>query len=130
MVGTQLKKIDTNLIPIGEDCFRLVLIKPGESLSRDLERFGKDLRQYNFDGVYKQVLCPYWQRTNYGTVRCLATGYEEVFEDDCNAHSIIKQLFNVAYPYEVFVGGGAFYDECKICGINEEPLPPEPAGLY
>ena len=73
MTNTPLRNIDTNLIPIGEDCFRLELIGPGEQLSHDGERFGKDLRQFSYGGGYKQVLCPYWQKTHYGTVRCLAT---------------------------------------------------------
>ncbi|MBK6651926.1 MAG: hypothetical protein IPG42_20895 [Betaproteobacteria bacterium] len=58
------------LIPSGRFCYRLEPITPGEVMANDLERYGKDLREHSYGGGMKQVLCPYWIRTDHGTVRC------------------------------------------------------------
>ena len=54
----------------GNHCYRVVELEEGEELSHDIERFGKDLRGFSYRTGLKEVLCPYWQKTDYGVVRC------------------------------------------------------------
>lgn len=111
--------MDESLIPYGQFCYRIEKIGDGEVLSRDIERFGKDLREYSYFGDLKEVLCPYWIRTDYGTVRCEFLGREVVDEDDRKALAKIARHFGeeaaktISYSYELA-------DELKICGIREE----------
>jgi hypothetical protein len=63
---------DTAAIPKGGYCYQLVRLQPGEHLSRKLTRFGQNLREYPYGKDWKVVLCPYWQRTDYGMVRLSA----------------------------------------------------------
>lgn len=62
-------KKDKSVIPPGEFCYRVVRLGAGESISDDIERFGRDLREFRYHGAYKEVLCPYWIRTERDTVR-------------------------------------------------------------
>lgn len=82
-------------IPVGPFCYSLVPIADGEVLSDDVERFGKELREFRYHGQNKEVLCPYWRRTDYGTVVCDFL-HKEVHDDSW-----------------------ALPDELKICGIND-----------
>ncbi len=36
----------------------------------DVSRYGMGLRESSHHGPWKAVLCPYWQRTTHGTIRC------------------------------------------------------------
>ena len=44
-----------------------------------------------YNRTYKQVLCPYWQRTEYGTVRCDFLGREFIDDEDAGA---IEKIIN------------------------------------
>lgn len=106
---------DESLIPNGPFCYRLVEIEEGEVLSRDIERCGIDLREFPYRPGWKQVACPYYARTNYGTVKCNFVGMEA--RDDrerINAH------FNDDNAADRYPWSWQLSDEIKVCGINEE----------
>ena len=60
----------------------MVELREGEVLCLDLERFGKDVREYVYHKGTKEVLCPYWHKTDYGMVRCHYLGVESLMEDE------------------------------------------------
>lgn len=111
-------KKDKSIIPPGEYCYRIVEIQDGEVLSDDIDRFGKDLREYSYGGGYKEILCPYWQRTDYGTVRCNYLEKEVIDDLDFDAHKKIMAHFGISDVYEKFDSCWELPDEIKICGIN------------
>lgn len=111
---------DSSLIPSGGFCYRVEEIRDGEVLSDDIERFGKDLREFRYHGNHKEVLCPYWQRTDYGTVRCTYLGREVVDEDDPAAKGKWMARFGEARPNFQGIGySWALPDEIKICAVRE-----------
>ena len=90
------KPKDTSVIPVSDYfCCQIVEIQPDEILSTDIERFGKDLREYRYSENTKEILCPYWFRTDHNTVRCVFLD----IEDDMDS---------------------PLADEQKICNINFE----------
>jgi hypothetical protein len=110
--------LDPSLIPPGEFCYRIVEIQLGEILSKDAERFGRDLREFRYDSFTKEVLCPYWQRSEYGTIRCEFLGREVVDEDDPDAIEKIAAHFGTsAVPAEIGYNW-ELADESKICDIR------------
>ena len=113
-------KKDKSVIPPGEFCYRVVPLGAGESISDDIERFGRDLREFRYHGAYKEVLCPYWHRTEQDTVRC------EYLDKEYYDDSYPKQAAGIKcqtpgtghsarleYSWEIL-------DEIKICGINDQ----------
>lgn len=56
--------VDSSVIPPGEYCYRLVATTDGEVLVDDIERFGKDLREFSYGTEVKEVLCPYCSNRN------------------------------------------------------------------
>ena len=112
-------KKDTSVIPSGEYCYRLAKKRDGEILSIDLERFGKDLREWDYHGDYKAVLCPYWQTTYYGTVRCDLLGRETI-SDDFGAREKIEAHFGISDASEKVDYDWALADKIKICDIDTD----------
>lgn len=112
--------MDTSLIPPGEYCYRIVKIGEGETLSRDISKFGRELREYPYHGAYKEVLCPYWHRTEYGTVRCDFLGREFVDDKDSRAIEKIIAYFGSPDAPDRFERSWALPDEIKICGVRED----------
>lgn len=112
--------MDDSVIPPGDHCYRVVKIREGEILNGDINQFGKELREYRYHGNYKEVLCPYWQRTDYGTVRCNFLDKEVVDDEDLEAREKIMKHFGISNPGEKFDFSWALPDEIKICGINED----------
>lgn len=60
---------DTQFIPTGKFCYRVEplaesLLHPSSS------EVGGQVREAKFGDREKMVLCPYWIRTEHGTVRC------------------------------------------------------------
>lgn len=109
-----------SFIPQGDYCYRVVEIQAGEILNGNVLQFGKELREFRYHGNMKEVLCPYFQRTNYGTVRCNFLDKEYVDEDDSDAiEKIIKHL-GIPDAKNPFDYSWALSDEIKICGINED----------
>ena len=113
-------KKDTSLIPAGEYCYRLVKIQPGEILSRDVDRYGKDLREFSYNDRYKCILCPYWRRTDYGTVICKYLEKEIIDTDDGEARKKIESRFGVSNAFDKFHTNFLLADEIKICGVNAD----------
>jgi hypothetical protein len=111
---------DSSSIPAGKYCYRLVRIQPGEILSKEVARFGKDLREYSHHTGYKEVLCPYWQRTDYGTVRCNFLDREVIDEDDSKAKALIQARFGVTDASNQFGMSYFLSDEIKVCGQRED----------
>lgn len=114
---------DLSRIPPGEFCYRIYPLREGEILVDDPMRFGKDLREFSYRPGFKEVLCPYWQRTDYGTVRCHFTEKEVLDEE---THSYEEAVALLAARLESwqkareFLRGWALPDEIKICGVNED----------
>ncbi|MBS0467382.1 MAG: hypothetical protein JSS31_00090 [Proteobacteria bacterium] len=110
---------DESVIPPGHYCYRVRKVAPNEVLSDDIERFGKDLREYYYGGGFKEILCPYWQLTDYGMVRCEFLGVEGLDESrGAKAKALhyykTEELFNTANKSHHYLS-----DEIKICGIAE-----------
>ena len=111
-------KKDASLIPAGEYCYRVVKIEDGEVLSRDIDRFGKDLREYEYHDGYKCILCPYWNRTDYGTVRCDYLEKEVIDGQDDDAKVKIQTHFGISDASDKFGWSDLLEDEIKICDLN------------
>ncbi|MBI5063241.1 MAG: hypothetical protein HZB87_07210 [Desulfatitalea sp.] len=112
--------MDTSVIPLGRYCYHVVKIKNGEVLRRDVEAFGRNLREYHYHGSYKEKLCPYWQRTEYGTVRCNFLDREFVDEEDDRALEKIAAHSASPEASGRFERSWALSDEIKICGLHED----------
>ena len=112
-------KKDTSVIPRGEYCYRLIKKRDGEILSKDVERFGNDLREYDYPGDYKAIRCPYWHYTDYGTVRCDFLG-KETISDALDARKKIEAHFGISDASEKFGYDWALADEIKICNIDTD----------
>lgn len=111
------------LIPVGEFCYRIVELAPGEVLSREHDRYGRDLREFPYHRGTKCVLCPYWQRTNHGTVRCEYLG-KEVLDDEAEdwgqALALATEYFGAGQVDQKVGRSWALADEIKVCGVNED----------
>lgn len=111
--------MDDSLIPPGKYCYRVIKIREGEILSRDINKFGRELREFSYHSAYKEVLCPYWHRTEYGTVRCDFLGREFVDEEYSTAIEKIISNFGSPDAPDRFERSWALPDEIKICGVRE-----------
>ena len=112
--------MDDSVIPQGSFCYRVEKIRDGESLSEDVARFGKELREYRYHGNFKEVLCPYWKRTDYGTVRCNFLDKEVIDDEDAKAQEKVMKYFGISDASKKFVVSWALSDEIKICGVRED----------
>lgn len=113
-------KKDESIIPKGEFCYSIKRIQPGEVLCEDIERFGKDLREYRYHQDWKEILCPYWRLTDYGTVICDFLDIEVVFEDDWDAREKIKLYLETTGETKVIGHDCLLSDQVKICDINAD----------
>ncbi|MCB1881213.1 MAG: hypothetical protein KDI54_14370 [Gammaproteobacteria bacterium] len=87
------EKKDESLIPTGGYCYRLKRIEKGEVLNRDIERFGKELRKFPHHGDFKEILCPYWMKTDYGTARYEFLGIEAFdANEDLDMEKIVEKF--------------------------------------
>lgn len=108
-------------IPPGDYCYRIHPIREGEKLSTDRAEFGKSLREYSYMPGFKQVLCPYWQRTDYGTVKCLFLNTEVYDEESSGEQTFALLAAKIGEAAaQNFPRNWALADEIKICGINED----------
>lgn len=112
--------MDTSLIPSGEFCYSVVKIREGEILSQEIEKFGRELREFQYYGDYKEVLCPYWQKTEYGTVRCNFLDREFIDDDDPTSIEKIVTNFGSSDAPSKFERSWALPDEIKICKIRDD----------
>jgi hypothetical protein len=110
---------DPSLIPSGGHCYQVVRLQPGETLSDEIDRFGKDLREFSYHPGYKEVLCPYWTRTDYGTVRCEFLN-REVLDEVPQARLKVQAHFGVTDAASLFDSDWALPDEIKRCGHRED----------
>ncbi|HET8701900.1 MAG TPA: hypothetical protein VFL97_09570, partial [Nitrococcus sp.] len=72
---------------------------------------------------YKEVLCPYWQRTENGTIRCVFTDLEVLDDESQDAEESLSLLATHLGSKEranAFPRNWALADEIKVCGINED----------
>lgn len=100
---------DMSLIPEGQFCYQTIRVEVV-----DEKGYVKDIYSVN---PYDR--CPYWQRTDYGTVRCLFLGREVVDEyGGNNAIQKITQHFGEEKALEQFEYCSDLADEIKICRIN------------
>lgn len=109
------------VIPHGEFCYQVMELPDGElQLSLSLEAFGKELRDVDYIWGYKRVLCPYWQVTDHGTVRCEYLAVEAVMEHDYEVHldQALAHFGTEQALAAVRVSASLLTDEIKICAIN------------
>ncbi|MCB9729283.1 MAG: hypothetical protein H6746_12505 [Deltaproteobacteria bacterium] len=111
---------DPSLIPSGSYCYRVEPIGPGEVLSRDIEAFGRTLREFPYSAGSKEVLCPYWERTGHGTVCCRFLDVETLDEDDPKARQKLATRSDPEPGRPAWIWPGELDDELKICGVREE----------
>ena len=94
-------------------------VQDGEVLAATSDRHGKDLREYAYSiEGYKAVLCPYWNRTDYGTVRCDYLEKEIIDGMDDGAKEKIQKHFGIEDASEKFRWDSLLEDEIKICDVN------------
>lgn len=106
------------LIPVGDFCYARVPLEVGEALEPwDSERCGRELREVPTRGG-KRVLCPFWQRTDHGTVRCAFTGDEEW--ENAGVYDAVGELFGYPAAHARFRPPHVLEDEIKTCGVNED----------
>ena len=109
---------DESLIPAGEYCYRVVDLAEGEVLVPDVERVGRDLREAGYTNSTKRILCPCWQRTDYGTVRCNFLDVDACDGIDDETRARIVAHFGSEDAVDRIVRDRALPDEVKVCGIN------------
>ena len=74
MPESLLHKKHPLLIPAGHFCYRVLPSEVTPIIKMDSPRLGRDMREAaTRTHGERVVLCPYWERTDYGTVRC---GYQ------------------------------------------------------
>lgn len=94
-----MSKKDTSIIPKGEYC---------------------DGLRITF-GVTTSNLCPYWQKTDYGMIRCNYMGLEDLNEFDIiEAQKLAIAHYGSEEAYLNAGYGSALHDEQKICDVNME----------
>ncbi|WP_139800689.1 hypothetical protein [Geothermobacter hydrogeniphilus] len=111
---------DKSIIPYGDFGYTVTMIKHDKILSDDIDRFGKSLREFRYHEGYKEVLCPYWRRSDYGTVKCEYLDVEVIDSEDFNAWDKIKSHFSIDDPSRLFERSHRLPDEIKICDLNLE----------
>ncbi len=110
-------------VPVGEYCYAWSDPAPGEVLeTQDPARFGREQRIVEGWGGRKRTLCPHWQRTDYGTVRCSLLDYEvlrtdlDYFEHKARAIAHFGQASFDAH----LMHNSEFEDEIKVCKFRLE----------
>ena len=112
---------DDRMIPDGGYCYTVQPVAPGAVLSKDIDRFGKDLREYPFHPGFKQVLCPYWKRTDHGMVRCDFLGIEGLDGAEPGAKAKAIAHYGTVAAFESANKSPEFLpDEIKVCGIRDD----------
>lgn len=112
---------DVSPIPPGLYCYRVVPREPGDVFAEGALRYGMELREYAWGHDRKQVACPHWWRTEYGTVQCRLLDFECADELDPEFKAKIEQHFGCSYQ-ETKLWICDLADEIKVCEINmEEP---------
>lgn len=109
---------DESLIPEGRYCYRVVDLAEGEVLVFDPKRFGKDQREADCTKSTKRILCPYWQTTDYETVRCNFLDREVFYDFLDGPKKLIVERFGSEDALNRFGRDWALPDEIKVCGIN------------
>jgi hypothetical protein len=66
------------LIPSGHFCYRTVPSDGNEQLGPSSPLLGRDFREAKWTRYEKMILCPYWEHTDHGTVRCEYLKREEL----------------------------------------------------
>ena len=117
----------------------MLLKRPGEVLDNDVRRFGMELRQYTFGGNYKSVLCPFWEQTEYGIVRCRHTGIISL-DDTAGCLERVIAHYGSYDAFRVLRKSATLYDEEKCCDIHTDdllthlefgfPIPEDLPGLF
>jgi len=87
----------------------------GEKLSADIAQFGKDLREFSYRPGYKEVLCPYWRKTDYGMIRCDFLDVQSLDEDDDQSQMKAIEYFGSEQEFDRNNHYSYLYDEIKIC---------------
>lgn len=88
-------------------------------MANDIDRYGKDLREFSFHRGQKAVLCPYWIRTNHGTVRCEKMNVE-VFDDESDPKGAVLKAtahFGADKVHALVRHSHWLPDELKICDM-------------
>lgn len=114
------KPKDPTLIPPGNYCYRWVDLAPGEVASEAGPEFGRLQRECaSTMPNTKQVLCSYFERTGYGTVRCLFLEQEVAF--DFFRETIAPRVaarFGTPDAVDWFDGDSLLWDAIKVCRLG------------
>ena len=119
------KPKDPSLIPPGRYCYRWVDVAPSEVVPEAGPEFGRLQRECTgFNPSVKQVLCPYHERSGYGTARCLFLGKEVAFEffRDSIAPKVAAR-FGAQDAVDWFEEDWELWDMFKVCGVGHVPDP-------
>ena len=80
------------LIPSGDFCYRAVPSDGNEQVGLSSPRLGRDFRDATWYAGDKVVLCPYWEHTDHGTVRCEYLKREELTWQSDEHHLAVAQF--------------------------------------
>lgn len=116
-VGNQSAQAIT---PEGQYCYRIEPHEANESLPDVDDRFGQRIRVARYQEGYKIICCPYWQTTDYGTVRCLFLDQEFIDSQDGEALEKVQSRFLLTESVNWFDINLSLDDKMKICGVNME----------
>jgi hypothetical protein len=123
---------DPSLIPPGRYCYLRVVLAHGEEVPAAGPEWGRLQRvcSSQTQGT-KEVLCPYVERTGYGTVRCLYLGREAIqFGQDRDVLApALMARFGSPDAFDWFEDDCLLGDLIKVCrhgGMTEED-PDDPA---
>lgn len=111
--------MDESLIPPGRFCFRVVKIRAGEIMDADVDKYGRQLREFRYLGDWKVMLCPYWTKTEYKTVRCAFLN-KEFYTDAISRQKekILAHFGSTEIPDHIEFSH-YIHDEIKVCGIKD-----------
>lgn len=115
------KPKDPSLIPPGRYCYRWVDVAPCEVVPEAGPEFGRLQREsMGYHPSIKQVLCPYVERSGYGTVRCLFLQREAVVFGNDREDLIPKLMNRFGTPdaFDWFEEDSLLGDYIKVCGFG------------
>lgn len=127
-----MTKLDPELIPPGRYCYQFVPLAPGEVSLPAGPEFGRLQRECTSRlPNAKEVLCPYVERTGYGTVRCMYQGNEALRFGQDREHlaTALTARFGTPAAIDWFDEDSPLGDLIKTCrhgGMTEED-PDDPA---
>jgi len=111
------------VVPIGDECFRFDAVLPGDPVTHDargrlldLPTLERTRENVCAGALRKRVMCPYWQPTRHGTVRCELTNHEEWTTS--SEYAVAFEDLDFDGAHELFPAPGSLQKQIKVCGHN------------